>query len=53
MSLVVERKLPVIKWYQNNNNVFFNVLINKLSKKYVEIKNNKFILDHSDYYIEF
>ena len=28
-------------------------MINNLDKKYVEIKNNKFILDHSDYYIEF
>ena len=53
MSLVLEKRIPTIKWYQIYNNVYFNLYIQNLSKDNIQITNNKFNLNINDYQMEF
>ena len=53
MSLTLEKKIPIIKWYQIHNHIYFNIYVQNLTKESVIISNNKFSLNNDNYSIEF
>ena len=53
MSLEVQKKIPNLKWYQSENEVYFSILIHNFNKDNIKINKNNFSLENSDYKISF
>ena len=53
MSLETNKKIPSIKWYQSDDEIYFSILIHNFNKNNIKINKNNFFLESSNYKINF